>query len=180
MCQHPDNPQPRIYVASLTDYNNGRLHGVWLDADDDLEDQQVAIEAMLAASPTDPHAEEVAIHDHEGFGPLRVDENDRLAHIARIGAGIAAHGLAYAHFAALLGPSGWDDLDTFEDRYQGRWDSMTAYAEELLDSLGIDTEATVCEMLAPYMRFDTEAFARDLANDLDVSEDNDGIYVFEP
>ncbi len=32
--EHEQEPrvQPRIYVASLSDYNAGRLHGQWLDA----------------------------------------------------------------------------------------------------------------------------------------------------
>jgi hypothetical protein len=31
---------PRIYVASLSDYNNGVLHGRWIDASSDPEDMQ--------------------------------------------------------------------------------------------------------------------------------------------
>ena len=47
------NPVPRIYVASLTDYNAGNLHGRWIDLDattteDDLLEQT---RAMLAESP---------------------------------------------------------------------------------------------------------------------------------
>ena len=28
----------RIYVADLAAYNNGKLHGVWIDATSDLDD----------------------------------------------------------------------------------------------------------------------------------------------
>ena len=28
----------RIYVADLAAYNNGKLHGVWINASDDLDD----------------------------------------------------------------------------------------------------------------------------------------------
>ena len=31
-------PSPRIYVASLSDYNAGRLHGVWIDAAEELDE----------------------------------------------------------------------------------------------------------------------------------------------
>ena len=37
---------PRIYVASLSDYNAGRLHGVWLEATD-LDSVRVGVAAML-------------------------------------------------------------------------------------------------------------------------------------
>ena len=44
----------RIYVASLSDYNAGILHGTWIDFDQltDLDDLRAAIATMLATSPT--------------------------------------------------------------------------------------------------------------------------------
>lgn len=42
---------PRIYVASLSDYNAGTLHGEWIDATQELDDIWAEINAMLAASP---------------------------------------------------------------------------------------------------------------------------------
>ena len=48
----PRTPQhlsgtPRIYVASLSDYNAGHLHGRWIDADQDPD----AIREEIAAMP---------------------------------------------------------------------------------------------------------------------------------
>src|SRR5436189_4774564 len=63
---------PRIYAATLSDYNAGRLHGAWIDADQDPEELQAEIDAMLAKS-AEPVAEEWAIHDYEGFGLFKVD-----------------------------------------------------------------------------------------------------------
>jgi len=51
---------PRVYVACLAAYNNGRLHGAWIE----VTKPDVIMEhvrAMLAASP-EPNAEEWAIH----------------------------------------------------------------------------------------------------------------------
>lgn len=42
---------PRIYVADLAAYNSGYLHGVWIDASEEVGDIQEQINAMLAASP---------------------------------------------------------------------------------------------------------------------------------
>lgn len=36
----------RIYVACLAAYNNGKLHGVWIDATDDIDDIQDQINEM--------------------------------------------------------------------------------------------------------------------------------------
>ena len=57
--------RPRIYVACLAAYNNGCLHGRWIEATtpDEIWEQ---VRAMLADSP-EPDAEEWAIHDHDGF-----------------------------------------------------------------------------------------------------------------
>ena len=56
----PSEDAPRIYVACLAAYNNGCLHGRWIDATtpDEIMDE---VRAMLAASPL-PGAEEWAIH----------------------------------------------------------------------------------------------------------------------
>jgi len=67
----------RIYVADLAAYNNGKLHGVWIDATQDLDDIQEQINAMLEKSP-EGFAEEYAIHDDEGFGGYSVGEYDGI------------------------------------------------------------------------------------------------------
>ena len=68
------SPSPRIYVASLSDYNAGQLHGKWIDADQEASNILGAVHAMLSAS-TEPYAEEWAIHDYEGFGDLRLGQS---------------------------------------------------------------------------------------------------------
>ena len=62
---------PRIYVASLSDYNNGRLEGKWLDFSDysDASELMVAIQEMLdeiTEKYNDGEVrEEWAVHDYE-------------------------------------------------------------------------------------------------------------------
>lgn len=62
---------PKIYVACLASYNCGHLHGVWLDANQDVDVLQESISAMLQLSP-EPNAESYEIHDSEDFGSLEV------------------------------------------------------------------------------------------------------------
>lgn len=68
----PSSPRPLIYVASLADYNNGRLHGVWIRADHSPDAIRATIQAMLDASP-EPYARDWAIHDYEGFGSVHLE-----------------------------------------------------------------------------------------------------------
>lgn len=178
--RHPDALQPRIYVASLADYNAGRLHGVWLDADDELEDLHAGIDAMLANSIEDG-AEEYAIHDFDGFGAFRVSEYDTIGVVSKIAQGIRDQGAAFSHWADHVGTSDPDELDRFEDHYLGRWDSTEAFVEELIDDFGINR--MLDEIPTPwryYIHIDTKTLARDLESDYVISEDGDGIYLFEP
>src|SRR5207247_546543 len=113
--------QPRIYIASLSDYNAGRLHGVWIDAAQRSEEIWRAVHDLLARSP-DPGAEEGAIHDYDGFAPLVLGEWEDLEQVAAIARGIATHGVAFACWADLLGSKRWaSDLDRFDDAFLGRY-----------------------------------------------------------
>src|SRR3546814_11380124 len=82
---------PRIYVACLAAYNNGYLHGSWIDAEQDAWAIYDDVKAMLAASPI-AEAEEWAIHDYEGFGNVRISEYAGFAYVSELAAFIAEHG----------------------------------------------------------------------------------------
>lgn len=148
-----DTATIRIYVADLAAYNAGYLHGVWIDATQEVDDIQEQINTMLAASPTQG-AEEYAIHDYEGFGSYRLHEY----------AGIdTAHEIAcfideFPDFgAALLDHMG--DVDeartAANNQYAGCYRSLADYAEELTAQTG-----DVPERLAYYI--DYERMGRDL------------------
>jgi antirestriction protein len=173
--------QPRVYVASLTDYNEGRLYGAWLDAAQDEKELARCIQEMLARSPS-PGAEEWAIHDYEGFGALRLGEFESLASVARLAKGIDEHGPAFAAWAAHVGTDS-DELDEFADAYLGEWESAAEFAEEMLADAG-EIEALMRaapEQLAPYVQIDYAGFARDLVagGELATLENPDGgLFVF--
>ena len=172
--------RPRIYVASLSDYNDGRLHGTWIDADQDPEAIGDAIQGMLLASPMGRAAEEWAIHDFEGFNGLHLGEWENLEHVSRVAKGITEHGLAFAHWTMLAAAD--DELDKFEDAYLGHWPSITAYAADYLEDSGVERalERVVPDSLQPYVKVDAEALGRDLELGGDVSsfEGDGGVYLF--
>ncbi|HET6538119.1 MAG TPA: antirestriction protein ArdA [Sphingopyxis sp.] len=74
---------PRIYVACLAAYNNGHLHGAWIDADQDADEIRDEIAAMLARSPI-KDAEEYAIYDYEGFEGVTIKEYATIESVARM------------------------------------------------------------------------------------------------
>lgn len=178
--REPGRDPPRIYAASLSDYNHGRLHGEWIDAAQEPVAIGADIDRMLATSRL-PGAEEWAIHDYEGFGPLRLSEYESLERISQLGLGIAEHGDAFAAYADVVD----DDpelLAEFEEHYLGRWDSLTDYAASLLGDLGADDVLEgLPEWLAPYVTIDAEAYGRDLALGGDILHTpaaDGGLHVF--
>jgi antirestriction protein len=173
--------RPRIYVASLSDYNAGILHGDWIEADQETDELHEAVKGMLERSPTSG-AEEFAIHDYEGFGHYHVNEYDSLDWVSRVARGIVEHGHAFGAWADRSNQNE-DDLGHFEDAYLGEWSSVEKYAEELLDDLGYlsAVDEAVPDILQPYVRVDIEAYARDLqlSGDLTVFEHSHGVWLFE-
>jgi antirestriction protein len=169
---------PRIYVACLAAYNNGHLHGEWIDADQSPEDIAAAVTAMLAASP-EPGAEEWAIHDYEGFGELRLSEWESFERVSAIAEGVATHGPAFAAWLSYDADRDPVDAEAFEDAYLGEWDSMKAYAEDYAESTGLYDAAEAAG--SRYVTVDVDSLARDLDIELySVDADGGGIYVFDP
>jgi antirestriction protein len=171
----------RIYVASLSYYNAGRLYGKWIDAAQEPEELEKAIKVMLAHSP-DVFAEEWAIHDYEGFGLVRLSEYESLELVSKLALGIAEHGLAFAAWAALQS-NNEETLDRFKEAYVGNWESPEAHATDLLEGLGFDdAEELFPEWIRPYVKIDVESFARDLelnGDVISVKAPDGSVWVFD-
>jgi antirestriction protein len=169
---------PRIYVACLAAYNNGILHGEWIDAGQSADEIHEAVQRMLAASP-EPGAEEWAIHDYEGFAPLRLSEWESFERVAAITAGIAEHGAAFTAWLSYDEDRDPVDIAAFEDAYRGEWDSLRAYAEDYAESTGMYEAADRAG--SSYVVVDIDMLERDLDIELyAVESDHRTVYVFDP
>jgi len=154
-----ESAELRIYVACLAAYNNGHLHGHWIDAVQDVEDIQSDIAAMLSASPI-PLAEEWAIHDFEGFEGAELAECTSIETVVKIAGFVSEHGelggKLLAHFCGDL-----DDAEAAFEHYAGQHKSLADFAQEL-------TEETtqIPQSLVYYI--DYAAMARDIELNGDV------------
>ena len=172
---------PKIYVASLSDYNNGTLHGAWIELDGkDASEVSEEITAMLEASPSakayGTKAEEYAIHDHDGFGGLSIGEYDPIGKLVEKAEVIVEHGEDVgAGFLVHAADFGWE-LDSFEDRSRGLWASFAEYAEELFDDVFGDV--VIAAEYSNYLTVDHERFARDLETEMATVETREGVWVF--
>lgn len=179
--EHPRPLLPRIWVGSLADYNNGVLHGEWLDAASEPEELGEAIASLLARSPT-PGAEEWAIFDLDDFAGLRLEEHEDLATVTAIARGLQEHGAPFAAWVELV-ERDVERLPAFEEAYLGRFDSLTAYAEEMLEDLGVrgELDRVLPAHLRPYVHLDAEGLGRDLqlGGDVLVAGGRDGgVWIF--
>ena len=148
--------QPQIYVACLSAYNNGYLHGEWITPKADKDELQGQIDKILKSSPV-AGADEWAIHDYNDFPNL--GEYPGLDNIIKIQEAIDEHGKYVVN--AFLENWSVEDLDHIDDAYYGTYDSFSEFAQQLAEDTieGLNGDTT----LARY--FDWEAWERDLSYD---------------
>lgn len=144
----------RIYVACLAAYNNGILHGLWINAQQYSDAIYAEIRKMLKASPI-PDAEEYAIHDYEGFEGVSISEYQGIESIVEIAEFIVDHGELGGKLLKYLGGDIDEARSMMDERYYGCYSSVADYAEEL-------TEETTT--IPDYLRYyiDYEKMARDM------------------
>jgi len=169
---------PRVYVASLSDYNAGILHGRWIDVGD-LEGLREAVAAMLSESPTAKAdgcpAEEWAIHDYEGFGPIKVSESEDLATVCQWAEAIDRHGEPFAAWVARE-PAYHTDPEKFEEAYRGHWKSLEDYAAEFC----AECMGEVPAWLAGYVDYEKMGADWEMGGDIyTVESDEGGVWVFD-
>lgn len=149
------NTEIRIYVACLAAYNNGRLHGRWIDAEQDADTIQSEIADMLAASPI-PNAEEWAIHDYEGFEGAPISEYEGVDSVAEKAAFIARHGLLAGKLLEHWSGDLQDARRSIENHYIGAFPSLEDFARDMTEQ-----SEDISDTIAPYI--DYARMGRDMA-----------------
>ena len=144
---------PRIYAACLAAYNNGCLHGRWIDATQEPDDIQTEISEMLAASPISD-AEEWAIHDYEGFEGARLEEYSGIEKAHALALFIVERGELGAKLLEHVGGDLEQAEAAFGD-YAGEHESLADFAREITEET-----SDIPPTLANYIDYD--AIARDL------------------
>ena len=150
-----DSDNPAVYCGTYGKYNNGSLQGMWIDLTTfDDYDEFIEFCYDLHADEEDP---ELMFQDYENF-PRELysescfdgDEFDTI--------------IKYASFAdrdavdAFLTCYSADELDKFDDAYQGEFDSEEDFARHIVDEC-YDLDKMLGN-LSYYFDYDT--FARDL------------------
>lgn len=151
---------PQIYIACLSAYNNGFLHGEWIDVSEGIDHINECIKEILSTSPVAEECEEWAIHDFQGFGDFRVSESHDLEELCEM----AEFFKDYENFpcdvlSSLLNDYGIGGAkEKIDDDYIGEFNSETDLAYHYVEETGILDGANK----SVSMYFDYEAFGRDL------------------
>lgn len=122
-----------VYVADLAAYNNGKLHGVWIELEPGMTADEIMeqVQEMLDDSPEDD-AEEWAIHAEEGLNFGEFAGLDELVRFCEVWDGdnldiivalIDQHGDDYGFSLVEEGSymvhGSWDDIiDSWMDTWQ--------------------------------------------------------------
>lgn len=167
------NTEIRIYVADLAAYNAGYLHGVWIDACDDLDEIWKQIKAMLVNSPVE-NSDEISIHDYEGFGGYALSEYDSIDEVHEIACFIEEcpdfGGELLNNFSGDIGEA----KTAAQDNYCGCYKSLADFAEEMTES---STE--IPENLAVYIDYERMGRDMELSGDIYTIETGyDEIHIF--
>jgi antirestriction protein len=169
---------PKIYVACLSAYNNGHLHGLYIDATQEPDEIQDDINWMLSWSPmADVEAcEEWAIHDYENWGGINTNESEDIDKLASLAAILKKHGKAFAVYYNYYG----NDVtaENFEEYYLGEYESEEDFVQEQWNEQGKLKELEKLGILQCYI--DWKAIANDWFIDdyLSIEERYQEVHVF--
>ena len=131
-----DDDTPKIYVADLEAYNNGRLSGVWLDLTNysDADELMDAINDFLKTTG----GEEYAVHDYENLPSSMYSEYMGVRDFEEI-----YEMLDLAKENDLPLDVVMEVVSQFDrsalDEYTGVYDSEQDFAEQLVDETGIQS-----------------------------------------
>ncbi|MBD2458399.1 antirestriction protein ArdA [Nostoc sp. FACHB-87] len=154
-----DEDIPKIYVACLSAYNSGHLHGLWIDATQEPEDIEDDIKWMLSWSPVadDEACEEWAIHDYENWQGIQLNECEDIEHISELANLLEEHGQAYAVYYQYYGSDA--SLEDFQERYLGQFEDEEDFVYQMWEECGTLKKLEELGINSCYI--DWKAIARD-------------------
>lgn len=124
-------PDVGAYIACLASYNNGTLHGAWVDLElvEDVDDIQECI-AWVMATSSEPGAEEYAVHDWSGVPrSMQTTEWPNWAETLPLLKAVAEYGEAFEVWHDNAPGYNLDPAD-FRDAYVGSYDSGADFVRE--------------------------------------------------
>lgn len=167
----------RIFAGCLSAYNNGVIHGDWLDLSDynDIDELKDKVNEILKSSPFP--GDEYDIQDCEGFEYLLKEECypslSKAWAIHKTLLRVEREGIDTDLFLSFVDSTGYSNLveeedncllSKFQDSYRGCFDSLEDYGENFANDCGYLSEIEN-SILLDYIDFER------LANDMVLNGD---------
>ena len=175
-CQDDDLPQ--IYVACLSAYNNGKLHGIWIDCTQNIEDIREDIKWMLSWSPCSTYeaCEEWAIHDFQNWHGIHINEYSDIEQLVTLAQILSEYGFAYAAYYEYQGSDA--SAEDFQERYWGEYENEEDFVYTQMEEQGLIQNLEKIGFSSFYI--DWKAIAHDWFIDsyYSVYESHNKIHVF--
>lgn len=149
-----DENTPKIYVACLSAYNNGFLHGLWIDATQEVEDIEDDIKWMLSWSPVvdEEPCEEWAIHDYENWMGIELNEYEDINKLAELANILQEHGKPFVLYRNYYG----DDVtvEDFQEYYLGIYESEEDFVYQQWEECGQLKELEKLNISSSYINWE--------------------------
>jgi antirestriction protein len=161
---------PKVYIADLAAYNEGKLVGEWIDLSDYNDGSEVMDEISNLLKKWSKKAgeerEEYAVHDYENFASNLYSEYmgeesfDKVIKAYKVS---EEKGIPADVIGTIMREYNPDDIEEWiDEHYEGQFDNDTDLAYHYVDIVGGE-ENLDTKTLKQY--FDYERFGRDLAYD---------------
>lgn len=162
-------PNPQVWVGCLAAYNQGDLHGEWIECSYGSEHINERIAHIIKTSPA-ADAEEWLIFDQQDMGDI--GENESPKYLAEVAEFILEHDeLALICLDNVHG--NLKEAESMIENYYGCYQSQEEFGWEMLENQGIE----IPDALLWY--FDAKAYGRDLLTSYDAILSDGKIYVFD-
>ena len=176
-----DDEQPPVYMARISEVDDTGLRGTWMDAAEYIVNAEKNIGLWLR-SPLSHGTPVRDGNDHFEQGFLYLGDNESLAFIAEMAAGIIKHGPAFTFWVREMGNSP-DALEEFEKVFLGQWKSAEEFTQHVLDDRGYagECEHRDGEESPEDLEIDAKTWAQDLQRRGEISvipNPQGGVWVF--
>ena len=161
--------KPRIYVSTYAKYNNGSLDGKWVELMKfDTYDEFVDYCRALHKDEKDP---EFMVQDFENYPKKWYHEAGLPTEeeFEKIYEYYLMNDNEQDAYEAFVDYTGNDNVESFRDAYEGRFNSAEDFAYHMVDNIGWDGVGK--ENLETY--FDYDAFGRDMMFDYSRGEEGE-------
>ena len=167
------NSEIRIYIADLAAYNAGHIHGIWVDATEDLSTIEEQITKMLENSPVQG-AEEYQIHSYEGFKGYELEQYESVKTAHHIACFLQDQGDIASYLLSHFNGDIEEAEAAIEDNYSGCYSSVADFAQDLTE----DT-SEIPKHLEFYIDYELMGRDMELSGDIFTIESaHDTVHVF--